>query len=97
MKKTVRKTVRKPDYAMALDALTGQRRNTITFQTLAGMMIESLDPLPSPVEFRGMVGRGKKRTMARLRKRWVGFGWVDEGTADGTEPLLCLDDTVGGA
>jgi hypothetical protein len=84
-------------YAMALDALTGKRRNTITFKALGGMMPESTDRLPGPVEFRGMVGRGKKLAMVRLRKRWVGFGWVDEGKADGTEPLLCLDDTVGGA
>jgi len=82
---------------MAHDELTGRKRNTITFQALAGMMPESRDKLPGPIEFRGMIGRGKKAKMVRLRKRWVGFGFCDEGAADGTEPLLCLDDTVGGA
>lgn len=26
------------------------------------------------------------------KMRWVGFGWVDEGEADGTEPLLITLD-----
>ncbi len=80
-----------------LDSLTGEVRKTITFSDVGRLMVESLDKLPGPAEFRGMVGRGKKQTMARLRKRWVGFGWCDEGQADGSEPLLVLDDTVGGA
>jgi len=79
------------------DTLTGRRRQTIPFKAIARMFPASLDKLPGPVEFRGMIGRGKRRELARLRKRWVGFAWVDEGQADGTEPLLCLDDTVGGA
>ncbi|HYX20444.1 MAG TPA: hypothetical protein VFA98_06320 [Thermoanaerobaculia bacterium] len=83
-------------YKTAKDTLTGERRKTITFAVLARMMPASIDHLPGPVEFRGMIGRGKKRSMARLRKRWVGIGWVNEGEADGSEPLLCLDDTVGG-
>lgn len=82
--------------AAKVDALTGQRRKTITFKALTRMFSASIDKLPGPIEFRGMVGRGKRRELARLRKRWIGFGWVDEGPADGSEPLLCLDDTVGG-
>ena len=78
---------------VALDKLTKSKRKMVTFAELRRMQAVALDKLPGPVEFRGMVGR----RLARLRKRWVGIGWVDEGTADGTEPLLCLDDTVGGA
>ena len=76
-----------------VDTLTHSKRKTVTFAGLRRMQVGSLDKLPGPVEFRGMVGR----KMVRLRKRWVGFGWEDEGTEDGTEPVLCLDDTVGGA
>jgi hypothetical protein len=43
------------------------------------MMVEQIDMLPQPVEHNGQ------------RVRWVGFGWVTEGSADGTEPLLIED------
>ena len=84
-------------YVTKLDPVTGKKRATITFAALAAMMPASTDKLPGPVEFRGVVGRGKREKVVRLRKNWIGFGWVDEGDADGTEPLLCLDETVGGA
>jgi len=37
---------------------------------------EYIDHLPGPVEIDGQ------------RKRWVGFGWVDEGPATGDESLV---------
>ena len=39
-----------------------------------------LSELPMPVEHLGK------------RKQWTGIGWVTESEADGTEPLLILDD-----
>ena len=40
----------------------------------------AIDKLPAPISLRGR------------RMRWVGIGWVDEGEADGTEPLFVEDD-----
>jgi len=37
---------------------------------------EVKDALPGPLDHNG------------VRKRWVGFGWVEEGPAAGTEPLV---------
>ncbi len=37
---------------------------------------EHRDVLPGPMDWNGR------------RCRWVGIGWVDEGKADGTEPLV---------
>ncbi len=54
-------------------------RMTIKFSKLRKMMNESIVKLPKPVEMRGR------------KMRWVGIGWVDEGEADGTEPLLVVD------
>lgn len=61
------------------------------FDKIRVMLPEQLDELPSPVEFRCTVGRGRRAREVRVRKRWVGIGWVDEGTADGTEPLLITE------
>jgi hypothetical protein len=36
------------------------------------------DELPGPVEIDGR------------RKQWVGIGWIDEGPAQGDEPLVVL-------
>lgn len=58
---------------------------------VARMVVEALDKLPSPAEFRAVVGKGKNAKLERVRKRWVGIGWVDEGPADGTEPLLVVE------
>ena len=55
------------------------KRKTITVEQLSQMMVEGKDNLPSPAEHNGK------------RKQWVGIGWVDEGKADGTEPLLIID------
>jgi hypothetical protein len=70
-----------------------KERKTILLESLSGLMVESLDKLPGPVEFRGWVGHGKKRKLLRLQKDWVGFGWTHSGDATGKEPLLCLDET----
>jgi len=45
------------------------------------MFPQKIDLLPRPAEHEGR------------RKRWAGFGWVDEGEADGTEPLLITPTT----
>lgn len=71
-------------------------RQHISFQALKRMIVERIDELPQPAEFRGTVteGRGKKKRQVEVsrRKRWVGFGWVDEGEANGTEPLLVTEE-----
>jgi len=54
-------------------------RKIITAKIISGMFPDSLDALPSPAEHDGR------------RKRWVGIGWVDEGKADGSEPLVIVD------
>jgi len=41
---------------------------------------EARDKMPMPMEHNG------------IRKRWVGFGYVDEGLATGKEPLVLIDD-----
>ena len=56
------------------------KRKTITVEKLSRMMVEGIDKLPGPVEHNGE------------RKGWVGIGWVTEGKADGTEPLLITDE-----
>jgi hypothetical protein len=86
---------KKPErFVIIKDELTGRERKTILLETLSRLMVESLDKLPGPAEFRGYVGRGKKRRLVRLCKSWVGFGWTDGGEATGKEPLLVLDDTL---
>lgn len=65
---------------------TGERR-VIEFAALQRMVVEQVDKLPSPAEFRVVV---KGRTL-RIRKQWVGFGWVGAERADGTEPLLVVE------
>jgi hypothetical protein len=55
------------------------KRKKLKFNELP-IFPESIDRLPSPAEYNGR------------RMRWVGIGWVDEGPADGTEPLLITDD-----
>lgn len=67
-----------------------ETRRTIGFDELKRMLPQQVDALPGPVEFRCVVGRGKKAREVRVRKAWVGMGWVDEGAADGTEPLLVV-------
>jgi len=71
-----------------------RNRVVTTMKDLSRKFPDALDKLPSPAEFRGYVGKGKKRKLLRQRKTWVGFGWTDEGNADGTEPLLVLDETT---
>jgi hypothetical protein len=87
-----RPTNRPERYKILTDPMTGKERKVISFQVLRGMMVESTDKLPMPAEFRAMVGKGKKRQLMRLRKEWVGFGWTGEDEADGTEPLLVLEE-----
>lgn len=41
---------------------------------------DHMDELPGPVEIDGR------------RKRWVGIGWIDEGDAEGNEPLVINTD-----
>jgi hypothetical protein len=48
----------------------------ISRDKLCRMMVESKDKLPSPA------------AIDCRRKMWVGIGWIDEGPADGTEPLI---------
>lgn len=71
-------------------------RQHMSFASLKRLLPQQMDRLPSPAEFRGTVveGRGRKKQTVevRRRKRWVGFGWVDEGDADGTEPLLITEE-----
>lgn len=76
-------------------------RKHMSFAALRRMLPQQVDQLPGPAEFRGTIteGRGKKKRTVevRLRKQWVGFGWVGEGDADGTEPLLVTEEGPGGA
>jgi len=51
------------------------QRQIVKVHDLGNMFPEQKDKLPGPAEHLGR------------RKRWVGIGWVDEGEADGTEPL----------
>lgn len=55
-------------------------RMTLTVTKLHSMSAESKDDLPGPADHNG------------VRKHWVGIGWICEGQADGTEPLLIVDD-----
>jgi hypothetical protein len=87
------KVARPEEYAVLPDPVTGKNRPTILLERLSRMMPVSLDKLPGPCEFRGWVGKGKKRKLVRLEKAWVGFAWTDGGEATGQEPLLCLDET----
>jgi len=57
-----------------------KKRTTITATKISKMFPQSIDKLPQPAEHAGK------------RKRWVGFAWVTECDADGTEPLL-IEDT----
>jgi hypothetical protein len=59
-------------------------RRHIKFTEVGKMLPEQIDHLPQPAEF---------RTQKQSRRmRWVGFGWVNEGPADGTEPLLVTEE-----
>jgi hypothetical protein len=53
---------------MLRDELTGKDRETTSFKTLQSMMVESVDKLPMPAEFRCMVGTGRRRKLTRVRK-----------------------------
>jgi hypothetical protein len=57
-----------------------QDRKMITVDELRRMLPEERDKLPSPAAHKG------------VRRRWVGIGWVDEGEADGTEPLVLVGE-----
>ena len=67
------------------------KRVTILFADYRKMAPEGKDALPGPMEFRAWIGKGKARKLHRSRRRWVGFGVVDEGPADGSEPVLIVD------
>lgn len=61
-----------------------ERRRVVTGEEIQRMMPDVRDGLPSPAEVNGR------------RKLWVGMGWIDQGEADGSEPLLIIDAvTVG--
>lgn len=62
-------------------SVASEGQETIKLSKLQRMMVEPLDKLPQPVAIAGR------------RKRWVGFGWVDEGPSDGSEPLFVEVDT----
>jgi len=63
-------------------------RITIPFETLRSYMPQTFDVLASTVEFRAVVN-GK---LVSERKTWVGIGWSGHGAADGTEPILVIDE-----
>lgn len=67
-------------------------RKELDFEALKRMLPQQVDRLPSPAEFAAVVGRGRSTKLMRVRRRWVGLGWVDEGDADGSEPLLVTDE-----
>jgi hypothetical protein len=48
------------------------------------MLPRQVDKLPMPAEFKAQNSKGR-------RLRWVGFSWVDEGPATGTEPTLVVE------
>jgi len=56
-----------------------KKQKVMTFADLP-IFAESYDKLPGPADVKGR------------RMRWVGIGWVDEGEADGTEPLKIIDN-----
>lgn len=70
------------------------KRREIDFQDLRRMLPQQIDCLPMPVQF-GAGPDGGVRVLAGAagprRMRWVGFGWVDEGLADGSEPTLVTE------
>lgn len=66
-------------------------RKKLTFTELKRMLPEQVDKLQNPVEFYCEIKKGKKMTILRKRKEWVGFGWIDLGDADGSEPTLVVD------
>lgn len=43
-------------------------------------VLQRTDELPNPIEIDGQ------------SKTWVGIGWVDNGPANGTEPLVIVED-----
>jgi len=53
----------------------------ITEKKLSQMFPQSIDKLPGPAEHNGN------------KVRWVGFAWIVEGPADGTEPLKIVPTT----
>jgi len=55
-------------------------RKIITEKEIDSMWPQKIDTLPMPAEYKGR------------RKNWVAIGWVDEGEADGTEPLLISEE-----
>jgi len=65
-----------------------QERITIPFETLRSMLPQTMDLLPNPVEFRTVV----KNKLTSVRKDWVGIGWCGDDEADGTEPILVIDE-----
>jgi hypothetical protein len=65
-----------------LTAAKSAERQTLTRAQLARMLPQQIDKLPSPAEVQGAQGEPSRRML------WVGFAWVNEGLADGTEPLL---------
>lgn len=67
-----------------------QDRVTIPFETLRSLMPKTLDTLPNPIEFQSVVG-GK---IVSVRKRWGGIGFSGNRPADGTEPILVIDEEV---
>lgn len=71
-----------------MEVLLNMERKVIAFRELRRMMPDAIDKLPRPAEFR-YKKRGK---LVREQQNWVGFGWVFEGKADGSEPLLVVDD-----
>jgi hypothetical protein len=63
------------------------QRTTITETQLGRMFPSSIDRLwPDGTD---PVAEHNGRRMC-----WVGFGWVDEGPADGTEPLLIMQGKI---
>ena len=62
------------------DKPTRKKKQKIMTAADLPIFAEGYDSLPGPADIAGR------------RMQWVGFGWVDEGEADGTEPLKIIDN-----
>ena len=68
-----------------------ESRRVVLWADLQRMTPETKDALPSPWEFRARVGKEGKRVLSCTRWKWMGFGTIHQGNADGSEPVLIVD------